>query len=212
MQPSFGVAGTKTAKYCAQHAPHGMVDVCSKKGKTENCRRSRRLERPVQKRWSTVRSTPRTGWLMSTGRSSRPKVAARGHRLERPVQKQRNIVLSTPRTECSTSAAKSAKPKAVARGRRLEWPVQKKYCAQHAPDGMVTLCRRKCRIEGCGKISSFGVTGPKTAKYCAQHAPHGMVDVNRKKCRTEGYGKQPKFGVAGTKRWSTVHSTPRTGW
>ncbi|CAM9859658.1 unnamed protein product [Ascophyllum nodosum] len=30
-QPSFGVAGTKTAEYCAQHSPDGMVNVCSRK-------------------------------------------------------------------------------------------------------------------------------------------------------------------------------------
>ena len=30
-QPSFGVAGRKMAEYCAQNAPYGMVEVCSKK-------------------------------------------------------------------------------------------------------------------------------------------------------------------------------------
>ena len=34
---SFGVAGTKTAEYCAQHAPDGMVDVKSRKCSTEGC-------------------------------------------------------------------------------------------------------------------------------------------------------------------------------
>ena len=33
----FGVPGTTTAEYCAQHAPYGMVDVCSIKCRTENC-------------------------------------------------------------------------------------------------------------------------------------------------------------------------------
>ena len=35
--PLFGVAGTTTAEYCAQHAPYGMVDVCRIKCRTENC-------------------------------------------------------------------------------------------------------------------------------------------------------------------------------
>ena len=30
------MAGTRTAEYCAQHAPYGMVDVCSIKCRTEN--------------------------------------------------------------------------------------------------------------------------------------------------------------------------------
>ena len=34
-QPKFGVAGTKTAEYCAQHTPDGMVDVKHRKCRTE---------------------------------------------------------------------------------------------------------------------------------------------------------------------------------
>ena len=35
--PSFGVASTKTAEYCAQHAPEGMVNVKNRKCRTEGC-------------------------------------------------------------------------------------------------------------------------------------------------------------------------------
>ncbi|CAN0199634.1 unnamed protein product [Ascophyllum nodosum] len=35
--PSFGVAGTKTSEYCAQHAPEGMVNVKNRKRRTEGC-------------------------------------------------------------------------------------------------------------------------------------------------------------------------------
>ena len=64
------------------------------------------------------------------------------------------------------------------------------YCAQHAPDGMVDVKRRKCRTEGCGKGPSYVVAGTKFAEYCVQHAPDGMVDVKSRKCRTEGCDKQ----------------------
>ncbi|CAM9750787.1 unnamed protein product [Ascophyllum nodosum] len=36
-RPSFGVAGTKTVQYCAQHAKNGMVDFKSRKCRTEGC-------------------------------------------------------------------------------------------------------------------------------------------------------------------------------
>ncbi|CAM9611848.1 unnamed protein product [Ascophyllum nodosum] len=36
-QPSFGVAGTQTVMYCAQHASDGMANVCSRKCRTEGC-------------------------------------------------------------------------------------------------------------------------------------------------------------------------------
>ncbi|CAM9540904.1 unnamed protein product, partial [Ascophyllum nodosum] len=34
---SFGVAGTTTREYCAQHAKEGMVDICSRKFRTKGC-------------------------------------------------------------------------------------------------------------------------------------------------------------------------------
>ena len=34
---SYGVTASKTAEYCAHHAPDGMVNVCSKKCRTEGC-------------------------------------------------------------------------------------------------------------------------------------------------------------------------------
>ncbi|CAM9912695.1 unnamed protein product, partial [Ascophyllum nodosum] len=37
MQPSFGLGGTKTAEYCAQHALDGMVNVCNMKCRTGGC-------------------------------------------------------------------------------------------------------------------------------------------------------------------------------
>ena len=36
-QPSFGVTGTKTVEYCAQHAPDGMIDIRSRKCRAESC-------------------------------------------------------------------------------------------------------------------------------------------------------------------------------
>ncbi|CAM9859725.1 unnamed protein product [Ascophyllum nodosum] len=36
-QPSFGMPGTKTAEYCAQHAEGGMVNFYNRKYRTETC-------------------------------------------------------------------------------------------------------------------------------------------------------------------------------
>ena len=72
------------------------------------------------------------------------------------------------------------------------------YCAQHAPDGMVDVKkRRKYRTEGCGKEPSYGVAGTKFAEYFVQHAQDGMVDVKSRKCRTEGCDMWPSYGVKG---------------
>ena len=39
------------------------------------------------------------------------------------------------------------------------------YCAQHAPEGMVDVCSKKCRTKGCAKGPSYGVAGTKTVEY-----------------------------------------------
>ena len=70
---------------------------------------------------------------------------------------------------------------------------------RYAPDGIVDVCNKKCRTEGCVKQPSFEVAGTKTAEYCAQHALDGMAIVFSRKCRTGGCGKIPSFGVAGRK-------------
>ena len=44
--PSFGVEGTRTAEYCAQHTPDGMVSFSSRKCKTEGCGKQPSLGMP----------------------------------------------------------------------------------------------------------------------------------------------------------------------
>ena len=111
--PSFGVAGTKTAEYCAPHAPDGMVNVSSSKCRTESCGKKPSFGVASTKKGSTVPRTYRTGWSTSRTESAEPKVAERGRCLEWQVQKRRSTAQSTRPTEWSTSAAESAEPKAA---------------------------------------------------------------------------------------------------
>ena len=57
----FGVAGTKTAEYCAEHAFDGMIDVYNRMCRTEGCRKRPSFGVASTKTGSTVRSTPSTG-------------------------------------------------------------------------------------------------------------------------------------------------------
>ena len=88
--------------------------------------RGRRLVWQVEKRRSTVRSTPWTGRSLSAAEIAKPKAVASSRRSEGLVQKRRSTVRSTPPTGWSTLAAESAKPKAAASSRRSEWLVQKR--------------------------------------------------------------------------------------
>ena len=53
------------------------------------------------------------------------------------------------------------------------------FCAQHAPDGMISVKSRKCRTEGCGKKPPFGMANTRTAEHL--HSTHQTG------CGVEGY-------------------------
>ncbi|CAM9755844.1 unnamed protein product [Sphacelaria rigidula] len=119
----------------------------------------------------------------------------------------------------------SAQPSfGVARGRKA------KYCATHAPAGMVNVgsmtCdeegtharagmvnvgSKTCGEEGCSKLPSFGMAGSRKAEYCATHARTGMVYVTGKTCREEGCSTSPSFGVAGSKKAEFCATHARAG-
>ena len=113
---------------------------------------------------------------------------------EIPSFKVNGKKIATPAHSTSVNAATS--------GRLSEWPAQERrntVCAQHAPDGMVDVKKRKCITEGCGKEPSSGVEGTTTAEYYTQHAPDGMVNVRYKMGSTDHCGKYALFGVVSTK-------------
>ena len=58
---TIGVAGTKTAEYCVQHAPGGMVNVKNIMCKTERCGKQPSFGVAGTKLGSTVHSTHRRG-------------------------------------------------------------------------------------------------------------------------------------------------------
>ncbi|CAM9545065.1 unnamed protein product [Laminaria digitata] len=73
------------------------------------------------------------------------------------------------------------------------------YCKQHAVDGMVHVCSRRCMYDSCTKVPYFNVGGSKTAVYCKQHAEDGMVDVYRRRCSEGSCKRLPRFNVEGSK-------------
>ena len=78
---------------------------------------------------------------------------------------------------------------------------------------MVNVKKRKCRIEGCGKLPFFGVAGTKTVEYCARHSLDGMVQVKNRKFRTKRCDKKPSLGVANTRtaEYRAQHTRPQCG-
>lgn len=71
-------------------------------------------------------------------------------------------------------------------------------CAQHAPDGMINISKKR-GVHGDGATHpSFGVAGARTTEYCDQDAPDGTVNVVDQGRAHGGCAKHPSFEIPGT--------------
>ena len=211
--PSFGVAGTKTAEYCAQHAPDGMVNVCSRKCRTESCGKEPSFGVAGTKAAEYCAQHAPDGMVNVCSKECKTEVASRSHGSELRVPKKGSTVRSTHRTGWSTSRTESAEPK-LRKGPLfgVAGTTTAEYCAQHAPDGMVNVFSKKCRTESCGKIPSFGVAGQnRRSTVHNTHRTEWLTSAAR--------SAEPKAATSNhrsewqVQKWrSTVHSTHRTGW
>ena len=93
--PSFGVAGTKTVEYCAQHAPEGMVNVMNRKCKTEGCGKVPYFGVAGTKTGEYCAQHAPEGMINVKIRSAKPKAAASDRRAELQVRKRGSTVHST---------------------------------------------------------------------------------------------------------------------
>ena len=199
--PSFGVTGTKTADYCAQHALDGMVNVSKTKCRTEGCGKRPSFGVTGTKTTEYCAQHALDGMANVKNRKCRTEGCGKNSSFGVPgtktaeycAQHAPNGMVDVSKMKCRTEGCEKRPSFGVTGTKTAE------YCAQHAPDGRINVFSMKCRIERCGKRGSFGVAGTETTEYCPQHAPDGMVDVCSRKCRTEGCGKKPSFGAAGTK-------------
>ena len=138
----------------------------------------------------------RAGWSTSTTESAKPKAVARNRRSEWQVQKQRTTVRGMHRTGWSTAAG-SVKPKAAASKRLSELQVRKRRSTVHSTPwtGMVDVCRKKCKIEDCGKRAYLSECTARPGR-------------NRRRLQEEGFHRS-EWQVQ--KQWSTVRSMHRDG-
>ena len=174
----LGVAGTKTAEYCAQHAPEGMVDIYGRKCRTEGC---------GNKPSFGVAGTKTGEYCAQHAPDGMVNVCSRNCRTEGCGKQPSFGAAGAKAGEYCAQHAPDGMVNVCSKKRRTEGcgkrplfgaTVAKAGCAQHAPDGMINVCSRKCRTEGCGKQPSFGAAGAKAGEYYAQHV--------RLQCGVEG--------------------------
>ena len=170
--PSFGVTGTKTAEYCAQHAPDGMVDVKSRKCRTESCEKWPSFGVEGTRAGECCAQHTPDGMVSVSSRKC--KTEGCGKQPSLGVPGTNTLEYCAQHASDSKINVKSKACKMEGCGRRLPYGVagtkSRDYCTQHAPDGMVDVKSRKCRTRGCGRKPSFEVDNTRTAEFCAQHA------------------------------------------
>ena len=184
--PRLGVAGTKTAEYCKEHAPEGMVDVKSGRCKNESCGKQPSFGVPGTKTAEYCAQHAPEG--MVGVKSKMCKKESCGKFPTFGVAGTKTAEYCKEHAPEGMVGVKSKMCKKKSCGKFPTYGVAgtktKEYCAQHALDGMVSIKSRKCRTDVYGKRSWF-----------AQHAP----DIYIRKYRTGRCGKKPSFGVADSK-------------
>lgn len=73
----------------------------------------------------------------------------------------------------------------------------RKYCREHRKDGMISVVRKKCKIEGC---LSYGIYGIEKAEYCKEHKNDTMLNKSVKLCEDPSCVKQASYGKGNESR------------
>ena len=194
-RPSLGVARTKTAEYCAHHAPEGMVNVYNKKCGTEGSGKRPSLGAVGTKTAEYCAHHAPEGMINVDNKKCRtescvrlPSFGVAGmKRAEYCKQHAPGGMVCVKSNRCKNESCGKFPTFGVAGTKTAA------YCKEHAPEGMVDVKRKRCKHESCGKVPTFVVAGKKTKEYCAKHALDGMVSIKSGKCRTNVYGKRSLF-------------------
>ena len=201
MFAAFGVAGTKTAEYCKQHAHDGMVDVWRRRCRGQGCGKQPSFGVAGKSNKGYCAQHAVDGMVnvnmrkcITEGCRKQPSFGVAGTKTaEYCKQHAHDGMVNVRDIICRTEGCGTIASFGVTSTKTAE------YCKQHAPDGIVNVRATLCSTAGCGKRAAFGVARTNTTEYCRQHALGGMVNVRYRMRRTADSIKLPSFGVAGTK-------------
>lgn len=80
----------------------------------------------------------------------------------------------------------------------------RKYCREHRKDGMISLVRKLCNVEGCIFYAMYGI---EKAEYCKDHKKDTMLNKSVKRCEEVNCGKQASYGKPGeVRKYCKEHS------
>ena len=132
--PSFCMAGTKAAEYCAQHAPKGKVDVKNRKCRTEGCRKRAAFGKADTTTAEYCAQHAQGAMVDVKNRKCRTESCGKKKTAECCAQHALNGMVAVKRKDWGTRGCGKKPSLNVTNSRTVE------YCAQHA--------RLQCDVEG----------------------------------------------------------------
>ncbi|CAM9260017.1 unnamed protein product [Sphacelaria rigidula] len=210
--PSYGVAGSKKAEFCSEHARVGMVNVVTRKCSDDACLKSPSYGVAGSKKAEFCSEHARAGMVTVRNKRCRDERClkhasygvARSEEAEFCSEHARAGMMDVVTRKCSDDACLKSPSYGVAGSKKAE------FCSEHARVGMVNVVGRMCGHEDCLKFPTFCVPGSKRRAFCAEHATAGMVNVKIRYHR-EACLKHPTYGVVGSEEAEFCSNHARTG-
>ncbi|CAM9673890.1 unnamed protein product [Sphacelaria rigidula] len=187
-RPSYGVAGSRKAKFCSKHAKAGMVNVVSKMCGDEGC-----FTHPVYgvagSKKAEFCATHATAGMVNVvnkkcgneGYSTRPSYGVAGSRRGK---------------KCGDEGCSQKPSFGLVGSRKAE------FCSEHARAAMVTVVNEKCSEQGCSKFAVHKKHSVGKGTFCPQHAnahnTDGMSDTTKLNSEKDAYSRSPAEGGGGS--------------
>jgi hypothetical protein len=209
-RPSYNLAGEKTARFCSEHAPEGMVNVVSERCEHLDCQTRPSYNLAGEKKARFCFQHAPEG--MVNVRSERCE------HLDCQKQPSYNLAGEKKALFCSQHAPEGM---VDVRSKQCEHPLcqthpsynlagekKARFCFQHAPEGMVNVAAKRCEYLDCQTQPTYNLAGEKKARFCFQHAPEGMVNMVSKRCEHPLCQTRPSYNLAGERkaRFCTEHA------
>ena len=175
------MTGTKKAEYCSRHAPDGMINVHSRKCRTEGCAQipsfgvdgTRMVKYCAQHALGTMVDINHRK-CRPGGCGKFPSFGVAGSKTMEYCAKHAPVEMVDVENMKGRTEDGGKQPSFEVEGTKTM-----ENCAPLAPNDMIDACSRNSTTGGCGKQPSFGVANTRTSEYCAENT--------RIKCGVKGY-------------------------
>lgn len=178
-QASYGVPGTRKAKFCSSHSSVEMVYVLGKKCGIEGCFKRPSYGVAGSEKADFCAEHATTGMVnvvaKRCGKDGCAKPSSYGvagsGRADVCAMHARMGMVNVVAKTCSNDGCFKRPTYGVAGTRTAN------FCSKHARIGMVDVVNKKCGVKGCFKQAKRAVRGIQTGRFCKRHARNVMANM-----------------------------------